>query len=218
MSRILPKIAVMAGGDNAVQECLYGFIMPLTLIITALFGIINVDDNISMIILILGMDFSWGLIDMIVFYYVDVLAEKRYVRVLKDDSSRESKRPFIRRFLSGSIVDVLDEKDRERIVDGVLDSEIGSDDYLKQLRHDDLISCIMCFVITMLTTIPPIICLILVPNLRDALTVAATVSSICLFIVGYRIGSYLGTKGWKTGSALLIVSLSATAIASVFGG
>lgn len=218
MFPILSKIVDLAGGENTVMESLYGFIMPLVLLVTALFGIVSVDNNLNMVILILGMNFSWGFIDMMLFHYVDNLSQKRYIRVLTDDSPYETKRTLIKKFLSGSVVGLMDEKDEDRIIDEVLKSELKSSDEIKQITHDDLISSAMCLVITMLTTIPPILCLIFVPELRLAMTVAAVTSSIFLFIVGWKIGPYLGIKGWKTGAALLIISMTATTVASIFGG
>ena len=71
MTKIISRLVRNTGRGLALQEALYGFIMAMLFVTAASFGLIKVSSNGQMIMLIIGMDFSWGLIDMIIFYFID---------------------------------------------------------------------------------------------------------------------------------------------------
>ena len=60
------------GPGLAIQEVLYGFIMALIYVTAARIGILRYTDTLNLVILIIGMNFTWGFIDAVVFYMVDV--------------------------------------------------------------------------------------------------------------------------------------------------
>ena len=60
-----------AGPGLVVQEAMYGFIMALIFITATRFGLLGDISEIELLLLILGMNVTWGAIDMIVFFFVD---------------------------------------------------------------------------------------------------------------------------------------------------
>lgn len=54
-----------------IQEAMYGFIMALTFVTVAKLGIVRYERE-NLIIAIIMMDFVWGVIDLIIFYNLDV--------------------------------------------------------------------------------------------------------------------------------------------------
>jgi len=79
----------------AIQEVLYGFVMALTFIIAARVGIFTYDTPLYLVMMILAMNFVWGVIDMIIFYRIDVSTQRRYRRRLKEDRKADGYREKI---------------------------------------------------------------------------------------------------------------------------
>ena len=97
--------------------------MAMLFITTASLGIIEVQTNTDVIILIVGMNFTWGMIDMIIFYFVDVADQMDQVRTLKGEKPGD-RRERIRESLSETIVDLVDEERKERILDILTESDV----------------------------------------------------------------------------------------------
>ncbi len=218
MTTLMVRLARITGRGLALQEALYGFIMAMLFITAAAFGVMNMETNTEVIILIVGMDFTWGLIDMVIFYFVDVAEQKKYLRIMKGEGLYADRKKVIRDNLSGTLVDILDDEDEEKVIDIIAASGIeGSGEMLKS-RLDMLLSAFSCFVITLMTTIPAVIALLIVPDLHDGLLAAGIASSVCMFFVGYRMGPYLGTKGMYSGAAILAMALAIILMATFTGG
>ena len=60
-----------AGPGLIVQEAMYGFIMALIFITATRFGFFGDISASRLVVMILGMNLTWGAIDMVVFYLVD---------------------------------------------------------------------------------------------------------------------------------------------------
>ena len=70
------------GPGLAIQEVLYGFIMALIYVTAARIGVLSYTDTTNLVILIIGMNFTWGLIDAVVFYIVDVFDQTKFIRIM----------------------------------------------------------------------------------------------------------------------------------------
>ena len=219
MAKFIMRLVRNTGRGLALQEALYGFIMAMLFITASAFGLINVETNMDVIILIVGMNFSWGAIDMVIFYFIDVAEQKKHFRILRSDSDLyDDKKKVIKDNLSGTIVDCLDDESEDKVVEIVAQSGVESEQEEKEDRKDLFKSAFSSFVITMLTTIPPVLSLLIVDDLKDAFMYAGFTSSVCMFFVGYLMGPYLGTKGWFSGLMVLGLGLGITIIATFTGG
>ena len=218
MSSFIIRLVRNTGRGLALQEALYGFIMAMLFITAAAFGLLAVETNMDVIILIVGMNFSWGAIDMVIFFFIDVAEQRKHYRILKNEDLYDDKKKVIRDNLSGTIVGMLDDDDENRIIDIIAEADVETFEEIRADRRDLFKSALSSFVITMLTVIPSVLCLLIVDDLRDALMFAGISSSICMFFIGYLLGPYLGTKGWISGSLVLLLALGITAAATVTGG
>ena len=218
MTSFIIRLVRNTGRGLALQEALYGFIMAMLFITASAFGLISVETNTDVIVLIVGMNFSWGAIDMVIFYFIDVAEQRKHYRILKGQGLYDDKKKVIRDNLSGTIVGMLDDDDENRIIDIISEADVESFQEIRADRIDLFKSAFSSFVITMLTVIPSVLCLLIVSDLKDALMFAGITSSICMFFIGYLLGPYLGTKGWISGSMVLLLALGITAAATVTGG
>jgi hypothetical protein len=209
------------GPELATQETLYGFVMALIFITSAQVGLISYASPWDIVTLIVGMNFVWGIIDMYIFYRMDVTAQRRYAEVLGGANccTIDEHYNLVYGALGGTIFDALSEKDKKRAVNLIMESDIGTKEEMKLDRINMLLSAVSCFVITMITTIPLILCLILIDDPPGALTAASAVAVICLFFTGFLLeplNSFL--KKIATGVSISVLALALTYFATYLGG
>jgi VIT family. len=209
------------GPELATQEVLYGFVMALIFITSAQVGLISYDSPWDIVILIVGMNFVWGFIDMYIFYKMDTTAQKRYTELFRNDKRRTEEERYNEVYdsLGSTIFDVLTEEDKTKAAKMILNCRLGTEKEMKADRKNMFISAASCFVITLLTTIPLILCLVLIPDPGDALPAATLVACICLFFVGYMLEPTNGRwQKTKTGISIAVVAYALTYFATYLGG
>ena len=209
------------GPELATQEVLYGFVMALIFITSAQVGLISYDSPWDIIILIVGMNFVWGFIDMYIFYKMDTTAQKRYSEILRNDKQRTKEERYEEVYdaLGSTIFDVLTEEDKTKAAKMLFDGRLGTAKEMKADRWNMFISAASCFVITLLTTIPLILCLVLIPDPNDALPAATITACVCLFFVGYMLEPLNGRwKKTRTGISIAVLAFVLTYFATYLGG
>ncbi|MGN0098295.1 MAG: hypothetical protein ACI38Y_03085 [Candidatus Methanomethylophilaceae archaeon] len=207
------------GPGLAIQEVLYGFIMALIYVTAARIGILRYTDTLNLVILIIGMNFTWGLIDAVVFYMVDVFNQRKFVRIMSAcDLPYDRKVEMMLDEFSGTPLDILDPEDERRICEDILSKTVESESERLSDRRAMRDSAIACFLITILTTVPIVVPLLLIGDIDIALTVASCLSSICLFFIGFRMERYLGVNRWNAGLFLTAVGWTITIAATFTGG
>lgn len=220
--RFIKAFVGYTGPELAIQEALYGFVMALIFITSASVGLISYDSPWSLVILIIGMNFVWGTIDMYIFYKMDVFAQARYVRIMeesKDERGMAEHYDEIYGELDGTIFDVLSEDDKNNAVKLVLTGRLETSEELKRDRKNMFMSAAVCFTITLITTIPIILCLLLIPAECGPLMWASATACICLFFVGFMLEPDDPTlKRLTTGASLTIISFALTFFATYLGG
>ncbi|MGN0137698.1 MAG: hypothetical protein ACI381_03715 [Candidatus Methanomethylophilaceae archaeon] len=207
------------GPGLAIQEVLYGFIMALIYVTAARIGILRYTDTLNLVILIIGMNFTWGLIDAVVFYMVDVFDQRKFVRIMSAcDLPHERKVEMMLDEFSGTPLDILDPEDERRICEEILSKTMESESERLSDRMAMRDSAVACFIITILTTIPIVVPLLLIEDTEIALAVASGLSSICLFFIGFRMERYLGVNRWAAGLFLTAIGWAITITATFTGG
>ncbi len=216
----LKKIVDITGPSLALQEFLYGFIMALLFVTAARAGVLAADRT-GLILLIIGMNFTWGAIDMIIFTLVDTMDQRHYVNIV-NSKDRVDDDAYVERIikdeLSGTLVDILDDEDAKGVIRHIMSSRLEPEEDLVRERHDMIRSGFACFLITMLTTIPVILPILLIPNLSTGLAVASMISSVCLFFIGYLIAPYIGRSKWLTGLVITAFAWALTIAGTFTGG
>lgn len=217
--RIFRGIVSKTGPGLAIQEVLYGFIMALIYVTAARIGVLQYSDTTNLIILIIGMNFTWGAIDAVVFYLIDVFNQRKFIRLMTTcDLSRESRIDMMVDEFDETPMALLKPDSRREICEMILVEQLECDECIRQGRRDMRDSAFACFVITILTTIPIVLPLALIPDIEIALFFASSLSSICLFFIGFRMEKYLGVNRWVAGLFLAALGWSITLISTFTGG
>ncbi|MBE6527561.1 MAG: hypothetical protein E7Z64_00085 [Thermoplasmata archaeon] len=213
------RLVTAAGPSLALQELLYGFIMALIFVNATLIGLLHYDDPMYFVIVVTGMNATWGAIDGIIFYCLGVLDQRRFSRLLKDDSvEREQRIEELMDEFSATPLDVMTDEDKRAVCERMLDRELQSQEEAMTDRMAMAKSSLACFLITILTLIPIVVPVLLISDFMLALEIAAVLSSLILFFVGFYMAPYLGLNRWLTGIVLTAVSLAVAVISTFTGG
>ena len=204
-----------------LQEPLYGFIMALLFITAARFRLIDFGVK-ELIILIVGMNFTWGLIDMLVFFTIDAFDQKKYIRIIeakkKGTMDEKEIQTLIKDELSGTIADIIDAESERKVIDQLMNSDLEPADQILSERRNMFYNAFFCFLLTMFTVIPVILPLLLISDFRTALFYSAGFASIMLFFVGYYVAPYFGQNRWLVGIGTLTFAGVITLLATFTGG
>lgn len=207
-----------AGPALIIQEALYGFIMALIFVVAVGVGLIDAD-RYTLLIMITGMNLTWGAIDMIVFYFVDEGEHRMMYRFIRDRKSAcKDGRELLADHFDGTVLDSIPEKDRQRIYDIILESEAVDCSVYKKEKRELFVSAFACFVTTALTIIPFALCLLIIPDYEMALLCCGLVSTVIMFCLGYKLAPCMNHDNLRLGLAVAIIGLSLTLIATFTGG
>jgi len=221
MIKTARRVMGYTGTGLMLQELLYGFIMALLFITAARFGLIDLGVK-ELIILIVGMNFTWGLIDMLVFFTIDTFDQKKYIRIIeakkKCTMDEDTIRILIKDELSGTMADIIDAESEKKVIDQIMNSDLEPLDQILSERKNMFYSAFACFLLTMFTVIPVIIPLLFISDFRTALFYSAGFASIMLFFVGYYVAPYFGQNRWIVGLGILAFAGLITLLATFTGG
>ena len=216
---VVSNLVGKTGVGLALQEVLYGFIMALIFVTAARIGILKYDDATDLIILIVGMNLTWGAIDAVVFYFIDTMNQRKYVRLLEsEDIDRKERLDALLSEFGGTPMDVLDPECEKIMCERMLDMKVENESEKAKDRRDMRHSAIACFLITASTIVPVIVPLLLIGDVMDALLVSSCLSAVVLFFVGYMTGGDLGLNKMKFGLILTAISWAITIVATITGG
>ncbi len=201
-----------------IAEVLFGLIMVLTftgsLSVTA-----GPEEVRTMLIVALGCNTAWGIIDGI-FYLMGCLAEKgrdiRTWRAFRGAPDRESARqviagalpPILAATLGSAELEAMREK-LERLPDPPLHPRLH--------RHEWL-GAVAVFWWVFVTTFPVAIPFLFMGDVRQAMRVSNVIAIAMLFLAGYLFGRCAHYRPLQTGLAAVLVGCILVALTIALGG
>lgn len=217
--RVFRGIVRRTGPDLALQEILYGFIMALIFVSAARIGILQYEGKWDLVVLIAGMNLTWGAIDAIVFYMVDVFNQRKFVRLMENtDMTSEERLELMIDEFSGTPLDILDPEGERAVCEQILRMKLEDLSERQKDRRAMRDSALGCFAITALTIIPVVLPILLVPDITMGLTASSILSAVVLFFVGFRMESQIGVNRWISGLVLTSIAWAITIVATYTGG
>ena len=218
MAAFVRRIWNNTGPDLVMQELLYGFIMALLFVTATRAGVIPFEGKLDLCLLIIGMNVTWGTIDAILFYMIDVFNQRRFINIMNSCGTRGDCVDAMMDEFGGTPLDILDPEDERKVCEMILESRIAEGFDLRRDRRDMAYSAIGCFLVTVLTIFPVIIPILVLPDIGTGTAVASLVSAALLFLVGWDMGDRLGTSRLKTGLAVLCVATVLILVGTFTGG
>ena len=135
----------------------------------------------------------------------------------EENMDKETRLDVIIDEFSNTPLDILDDKDKREVCEIILTKKMQSEKSAKGDRRDLLVSSLGCILISLVALIPIILPVMVIDDMDEGLTAVSTMTSLILFIVGYKIAPYMGTNKWLTAFTITGITL-AIALISVFTG
>ncbi len=135
----------------------------------------------------------------------------------EENMDKETRLDVIIDEFSNTPLDILDDKDKREVCEIILTKKMQSEKSAKGDRRDLLVSSLGCILISLVALIPIILPVMVIDDMDEGLSAVSTMTSLILFIVGYKIAPYMGTNKWLTAFTITGITL-AIALISVFTG
>lgn len=119
---------------------------------------------------------------------------------------------------SNTPLDILDDKDKREVCEIILTKKMQSEESAKGDRRDLLVSSLGCILISLVALIPIILPVMVIDDMDEGLSAVSIITSLILFIVGYKIAPYMGTNKWLTAFTMTGVTLAIALISAFTGG
>lgn len=208
--------------ELVIQETMYGCIMALTLLLTARIGFIHYEDRMGLILAILGMDIVWAVIDMYIFYRVDIMARSRALKLfweLHNYPDRDARKQSLEGEFDGTVFQMVSKEDQDKMIDVFLDGTFTGEVGLRNSNGHFLFNAVTAFIAASVPAIPPVLCLLFIEDFDLALINASLISSYLVFFVGYFMAPGDSTRSRVlTGLSTAGICLFFTLVCAMFGG
>ena len=167
---------------------MYGFIMELIFVTAARIGFLDYGSAFHLVLMIIGMNATWGAIDAVIFYLIGLFSERHHAKVIdaaRGSGDREEAVEYLLKAFGGTPLDALLPEDERMICERILDCRTEDAEGMSKNRRSMALSSLGCFIITLLTVIPVALPILLIHDTVLALGIASALSSAILFFVGY---------------------------------
>lgn len=201
------------------SEILFGLIMVLTFTGSLSAAESGRQEVRTMLVGALGCNLAWGIIDAI-FYLMNTLSDRghkvtAWLRLRKLDDP-EKARALLRDELPPVIASVLRPEDldmlRERLI------ALPEPRSRTPLHRDDLRGAVGVFLLVFLSTFPVALPFLFMHDAMLALRVSNGIAIALLFVGGYKLAKYVGTRPWRTGLAMVAIGVALVGLTIALGG
>lgn len=206
-------------GDR-LSEILYGIAMVSVVIGMVNYGFFGLKDlSYVLFFVALGVNVSWGIIDGATSVYgglVDIAEEDRLINTLRSDKNNPEQRDDVNEILEGTILRVLSEEDRARVIDMI---SAGAPEKIGKYSAtgDDLKVFLAILLMDFITVFPVIIPLYIVDNSQSAIFWSHIIAILLFVLIGIAWAKYLNKNMLKAGLALGILAAITISVTYYFG-
>ena len=195
---------------NRLSECFYGVMMVV--IITGLIntGLPPTEETLRILLIVaLGVNISWGIIDGVTSMYGGLVNRADYLRIanaFREDPRSPEKREMVARTLQGTMAENLSEEEQATLID-----MIGAGEPVGEKRFpatwSDWKVAIATILIDFVLIFPVIVPYFLIDTVRWAVFASHAIAIILLALVAIIWAGYLGLNRLKAGLIIALISL-----------
>lgn len=197
---------------NRLSECFYGVMMVV--IITGLIntGLPPTEETLRILLIVsLGVNVSWGIIDGVTAMYGGLVNRADYLRIanaFREDPGNAGKRELVARSLQGTMVENLTEEEQATVVDMIRAGEPVRNKKFPATWSDWKVA-FATILIDFVLIFPVIIPYFLIDTVRWAVFVSHTIAILLLAGVAIIWARYLGLNSLKAGVIISLISFAA---------
>jgi hypothetical protein len=200
------------------SEILFGLIMVLTFTGSLSAAESGRQEVRTMLVGALGCNLAWGIIDAIFYlmttlglrgHAVDVLAR------LRRHPDRATAHALIAEALPPRLAAVLTPEDLDLLQERIATIEVPK---RTPLHGDDLRGALSVFLLVFLSTFPVAVPFLFMSDAIAALRVSNAIAIALLFIGGYQVAKFAGTRPWLTGLVMVAIGGLLVGLTIALGG
>ena len=204
---------------DRISETLYGVIMALTFTCTMKIAVADSTTVKDMMVAAIGCNIAWGIVDGVMFVMA-ANSEKGHslmiLRFIQQTKNPSEAIEVISEELPSTIAETLKPDDLEGIRKELLKVPIPK--RKMGVRSSDIFTAAGIFVYVFISTFPVVIPFACMHDDRRALRTSNAVAIVMMFVCGWLLGRYAGSRPWVTGLAMSLIGIVLVVIAIIMGG
>jgi hypothetical protein len=201
------------------SEILFGLIMVLTFTGSLSASSSGHNEVRTMLIGALGCNLAWGIIDAI-FYLMNTLGQRGHgvvaLRRLRDTSDPAKAHALIADELPPVLASVLRPDDLEILRQRL--ATLPEPPARVPFHRDDFRGAVGVFLLVFLSTLPVAIPFLLMSDAMRALRISNAIAIVLLFLGGYELAKYSGSRPWRLGLAMVGIGVALVGLTIALGG
>ena len=201
------------------SEILFGLIMVLTFTGSLSAAASGRTEVRTMLIGALGCNLAWGIIDAI-FYLLNTLAERGHsivaLRRLRTTADPAEAHAVIAEELPPGVVSVLRPEELETLRQRL--TALPEPPARIPFHRDDFRGALAVFLLVFLSTFPVAIPFLVMSDAMRALRISNAIAIVLLFLGGYNLAKYSGSRPWRLGLVMVGIGCALVALTIAVGG
>ncbi|WP_440657322.1 VIT1/CCC1 transporter family protein [Ensifer adhaerens] len=210
-SRVLDPI-------DRLSEIIFGLLMALSFTgtmstVTAGEGGVN-----AVLVAALGCNIAWGIVDGVMYVLTTVVERVRrrgFLDRLRSERLDRARELFLES-LPDDVRRVSSPKETEALLVRV--RALSADPRHWVVTAHDLKAAVAIFLLVVASTLPPSIPFLLTDNVALAMRASNAIALVMLFVIGARLGRYMGRSPWPMAFAMAAIGAVLVAVTILFGG
>ena len=208
--------------EESLGELLFGLIMTLT--VTLGIRLLSPQEPLQpydLVAALIGCNVAWGIIDAVLYLLGSLFARNQrvhFMRKLRTVPTEAQALQAIRDEFGLEDERLVPEKDLAVFYRAALDVLRHARVERARLRREDLVAALMIAVLVSLTALPGTLPFLVFDDGTLALRLANILQICLLFAVGYHWARYSGASPWRTGLAIVGLSVVLVVVAVALGG
>jgi hypothetical protein len=204
---------------DRISEILFGLFMVLTFTGTLSVASAGRDDVRQMMVAAIGCNIAWGFVDAVMYVLRNLVSrghKAAFVRAVRAAPRPELAHALIAEELRGAAADLGTAE-----LEGVrrwLTNGPAATDPRPRLRRDDLRGAVRVFALVVVSTFPPVLPFILLPDLQTAKHASAGIAISMLFFSGCAWGRHAGLRPAPVGLVMVVLGVLIEAVVIALGG
>lgn len=210
-SRVLDPI-------DRLSEIIFGLLMALSFTGT-MSSVAGGEGGVNAVLVAaLGCNIAWGIVDGVMYVLTTVVERVRRRGFL--DRLRHERLDRARELFLESLPDdvrrVSSPKETEALLVRV--RALSADPRHRVVTARDLKAAVAIFLLVVASTLPPSIPFLLTDNVALAMRASNAIALAMLFVIGARLGRYMGRSPWPMAFAMAAIGAVLVAVTILFGG
>ncbi|MBK5570952.1 VIT1/CCC1 transporter family protein [Ensifer sp. 2YAB10] len=203
---------------DRLSEIIFGLLMALSFTgtmstVTGEEGGVN-----AVLVAALGCNIAWGIVDGVMYVLttaVERVRRRGFLDSLRREPIERAREMFLEN-LPDDVRRVSSPKETEALLLRV--RALSYDPRHRAVTGHDLKAAFAIFLLVVISTLPPSIPFLLVDDVALAMRVSNAIALVMLFVIGARLGRYMGRSPWPMAFAMAAIGAVLVAVTILFGG